>query len=99
MRSMNDTQPVVEIHDDNPTEEQIELAFKRAKNTFGGIHTDYEGEEFTDEFRARLNDILNEEAIQGLIDKGLMEPVVREDGQIGYTPTKDGERALEAMRA
>lgn len=89
---MNDIQsPVVEIKDDAPTDEQCKLAFERAKDTFGGIHTDYESEEFTEEFSKQLNEILTDEAIQGLIDKGLMERVAREDGQIGYAPTPAGE--------
>ena len=85
------------IEDDNPTDEQLELAFERAKNEFGGIHTDYEGEEFTAEFGKQLNDILNEEAIQGLIDKGIMEPMAREDGQIGYNLTEFGQTVGDAL--
>ncbi len=79
------------IDDDNPTDEQLELAFEQAKKEFGGVHTDYESEEFTAEFGKQLNDILNEEAIQGLIDKGIMEPAVRDDGQIGYNLTEFGK--------
>lgn len=85
------------IEDDNPTDEQLERAFERAKNEFGGIHTDYESEEFTTEFGKQLNDILNEEAIQGLIDKGIMEPMVRDDGQIGYNLTEFGQKVGDAL--
>ena len=85
------------IEDDNPTDEQLELAFERAKNEFGGVHTDYESEEFTTEFGKQLNDILNEEAIQGLIDKGIMEPMVRDDGQIGYNLTEFGQTVGDAL--
>ncbi len=86
------------IEDDNLTDEQLQLAFERAKNEFGGVHTDYESDEFTAEFGKQLNDILNEEAIQGLIDKGLIEPAVREDGQIGYIPTSFGKQVAEVVR-
>ena len=85
------------IEDDNPTDEQLERAFERAKNEFGGIHTDYESEEFTTEFGKQLNDILNEEVIQGLIDKGIMEPMVRDDGQIGYNLTEFGQTVGDAL--
>jgi len=87
------------IEDDNPTDEQLELAFERAKTEFGGVHTDYESEEFTTEFGKQLNDILNEEAIQGLIDKGVMEPMVREDGEIGYNLTEFGKTVGDALVA
>lgn len=87
----------IQIDDDNPTDEQLELAFERAKNEFGGVHTDYESEEFTAEFGKQLNDILNEEAIQGLIDKGIMEPMVRDDGQIGYNLTEFGQKVGDAL--
>ena len=93
MQGMNKTI----ITDDNPTDEQLELAFERAKNEFGGVHTDYESEEFTAEFGKQLNDILNEEAIQGLIDKGIMEPMVRDDGQIGYNLTEFGQTVGDAL--
>lgn len=85
------------ITDDNPTDEQLERAFEQAKNEFGGVHTDYESEEFTAEFGKQLNDILNEEAIQGLIDKGIMEPMVRDDGQIGYNLTEFGKTVGDAL--
>lgn len=85
------------IEDDNPTDEQLKLAFERAKNEFGGVHTDYESEEFTTEFGKRLNDILNEEAIQGLIDKGIVEPMVRDDGYIGYNLTTFGQTVGDAL--
>lgn len=87
------------IEDDNPTDEQLELAFERAKNEFGGVHTDYESEEFTTEFSKQLNDILNEEAIQGLIDKGIMEPAVCENGEIGYNLTEFGQKVGGALVA
>ena len=85
------------IEDDNPTDEQLKLTFERAKNEFGGVHTDYESEEFTTEFGKRLNDILNEEAIQGLIDKGIVEPMVRDDGYIGYNLTTFGQTVGDAL--
>ena len=83
------------ITDDHPTDEQLQDAFERAKEEFGGVHTDYESEEFMAEFDKQLNDILIEGAIQGLIDKGLMEPMVRDDGEIGYNLTVDGEMMAE----
>ena len=84
---------------DNPTDEQLERAFEQAKKEFGGAHADYESEEFTAEFGIQLNDILTEEAIQGLIDKGIAEPVVREDGQIGYNLTEFGQKVGKALIA
>lgn len=93
---MNDTQPI-QITDDNPTDEQLDLAFKRACREFGDCVADYESDEFKDEFGKQLNDILNEEAIQGLVDKGLLEVVVREDGELGYTPTHHGKRMAELI--
>jgi hypothetical protein len=97
---MNDTQTTpIEISDDDPTNEQLQLAFERAKNEFGGVHTDYESEEFTKEFHDQLNAILNEEAIQGLIDKGIAERMVRDDGQIGYNLTEFGKEVGNALVA
>lgn len=94
---MDNLTPEILIEDDNPTDEQLELAFERAKNEFGGLHTDYESEEFTAEFTKQLNDILNDEAIQGLLDKGLLERSVREDGHIGYALTEFGEEVGDAL--
>ena len=98
MEGMDNTIDRILIEDDNPTDEQLTQAFEDAKDEFGGVHTDYESEEFTTEFADQLNRILNEEAIRGLIDKGLAEPMVREDGEIGYNLTGLGERVVEASR-
>lgn len=87
----------IEITDDNPTDEQLDVAFKRACREFGDCVADYESDEFTTEFSEQLNRILNEEAIQGLIDKGLMTSMVREDGEIGYVPTPLGQRVIKAV--
>jgi hypothetical protein len=86
---MSDTQPI-QITDDDPTDEQLQLAFKRACSEFGDCVADYESEEFTKEFHDQLNAILNEEAIGGLIEKGLMTSMVRDDGEIGYILTQLG---------
>jgi hypothetical protein len=76
--------------DDDPTDEQLELALQRAKREFGGCVADYESEEFITEFGDQLSCILTGEAIDGLIKKGLVETNVREDGHIGYTLTPEG---------
>lgn len=90
-------QPIL-IADDNPTDEQLTLAFKRACHEFGDCVADYESNEFTKEFHDQLNRILNEEAIQGLIEKGLMTAMVRDDGKIGYITTPFGKQVAEAAR-
>lgn len=82
-------QPIL-ITDDNPTDEQLAIAFKHACHEFGDCVADYESEEFTKEFHDQLNAILNEEAIGGLIEKGLMTSMVRDDGEIGYILTQLG---------
>jgi hypothetical protein len=86
----------IQITDDNPTDEQLELAFKRASKEFGDCVADYESDEFTTEFHDQLNLILNEETIKGLIDKGLMTAMVRDDGEIGYMLTPAGRQVAEA---
>lgn len=86
------------ITDDNPTDEQLTIAFKRACHEFGDCVADYESDEFTEEFRDQLNRILNEEAIQALIDKDLMTAIVRDDGEIGYITTPFGKQVAEAAR-
>lgn len=87
-------QPIL-IEDDEPSDEQLQVAFERACHEFGDCVADYESDEFTKEFHDQLNRILNEEAIQGLIDKGLMTATVREDGQIGYLLTPLGEEVKD----
>jgi hypothetical protein len=86
----------IEITDDNPTDKQLDQAFKKACREFGDCVADYESDEFTTEFHDQLNLILNEEAIQNLINKGLMTAVVREDGAIGYTTTPLGRQVAES---
>ena len=86
----------IQITDDNPTDEQLELAFKRANKEFGDCVADYESDEFTTEFHDQLNLILNEETMKVLIDKGLMTAMVRDDGEIGYMLTPAGRQVAEA---
>jgi len=93
---MNTTNEPITITDDDPTDEQLEIAFKQARKEFGDCVADYESDEFTTEFHDQLNLILNEEAIQGLIDKELLTTVVREDGYIGYMTTPLGQQVAEA---
>jgi hypothetical protein len=85
------------IVDDNPTDEQLDLAFKKACKEFGDCVADYESDEFTGEFHDQLNNILNEEAVQGLIDKGLITTVVRDDGAIGYISTPAGHQVARQV--
>lgn len=96
---MNDIQTTpIEISDDDPTDEQLQLAFKRARSEFGDCVADYESDEFSKEFHDQLNHILNEATIQSLIDKGLMTAMVRDDGEIGYILTEMGQEVAEASR-
>lgn len=95
---MNDTLPI-QITDDDPTDEQLQQAFKKACREFGDCVADYESDEFTQEFHEQLNNILNEAAIQTLMDKGLMTPMVRDDGEIGYVLTDLGNEVAEASSA
>jgi hypothetical protein len=95
METTTDTQPKI-VPDDDPTDEQLQLAFKRACREFGDCVADYESDAFTTEFHEQLERILNEEAISGLIDKGLVTSVVREDGEIGYTVTPAGRQVAKA---
>jgi hypothetical protein len=97
MNTTND-EPIM-IEDDDPTDEQLELAFKQASKEFGDCVADYESDEFRGEFDDQLNLILNEEAIQGLIDKELMTTVVRDDGHIGYMTTARGAEVAETSMA
>lgn len=99
MEAMKTIDQPIQITDDNPTDEQLTLAFKRACREFGDCVADYESDEFTTEFHDQLNRILNEEVIQGLIDKGFMTTGVRDDGEIGYTLTPAGEQVAEAVSA
>jgi hypothetical protein len=94
---METTDQPISITDDDPTDEQLTLAFQRACREFGDCVADYESDEFTQEFHDQLNRILNEEAIQGLIDNGLMTAMVRDDGAIGYIPTSFGKQVAEAV--
>ncbi len=84
----NTTNPTL-VEDDDPTEEQLDQAFKLAQDELPAAAWD--SEEFSEEFKKQLNDILNEEAFQGLMDKGLIERVAREDGSLGYSVTPIGE--------
>jgi len=86
---MEDTNRVI-IEDDEPTEAQLEQAFNQAKDEFGGVVADYESDEFREEFNEQLNAILTEEAIQGLIDKGIMVPQAMDGGEVGYKLTPYG---------
>jgi hypothetical protein len=97
METMNDLQPKI-VPDDDPTDEQLQLAFKRACREFGDCVADYESDEFKSEFHEQLERILNEEAISGLIDKGLITSVVREDGEIGYSVTPVGQQITEMSK-
>lgn len=98
METITEQNPIM-ISDDNPTDEQLDLAFKKARKEFGDCVADYESDEFTKEFHDQLNDILNQEAVQGLIDKGLITTVVRDDGAIGYMTTPTGRQVAEASLA
>jgi hypothetical protein len=89
--------PVIFIEDDEPTDEQLQIAFHRAKKEFGDCVADYESEAFETEFADQLNLILNEEAIGNLVEKGLMEVRVRDDGHLGYAVTSTGEAVLGAL--
>ena len=91
----NLTQPPKQIEDDNPTDEQLERAFKLAQNKLPAAAWD--SEEFNAEFGKQLNTILTEEALQGLIDKGFLERAALEDGTIGYNLTPDGEVMAELL--
>lgn len=95
---MNDT--TIQITpDDDPTDEQLQKAFKQACKEFGDCVADYESDEFEKEFADQLNQILTEDTIQNLIDKGLVTAMVRDDGYIGYMVTELGQKiADEAER-
>jgi hypothetical protein len=95
---MNTTEQPIQITDDNPTDEQLELAFKRACKEFGDCVADYESDEFTTEFHDQLNLILNEETVKNLINKGLMTAIVRDDGEIGYMLTPAGQQIAEMSK-
>ncbi len=99
MENMKTTDQPTMIDDDDPTDEQLEIAFKRACKEFGDCVADYESEAFTTEFHDQLNLLLTEGAIQGLIDKGFITSVVRDDGAIGYMPTSTGQQVAEAIVA
>jgi hypothetical protein len=94
----NQSNPTI-IADDDPTDEQLELAFRRAEREFGDCVADYESEEFTTEFGDQLNRILTGVAIDGLIEKGLLETNVREDGELGYTHTPKGLAVREYIES
>jgi hypothetical protein len=96
---MSDTNIEPIMVEDDPTEDQLQLALKQAKREFGDCVADYESDEFEKEFHDQLNLILNEEAISNLIDQDLVTPVVRDDGQIGYLPTAAGAQVGEASLA
>lgn len=88
---MEDTTPQVIIEDDNPSDEQLHLAFERAKAEFGDCVQDYESDEFMEEFDRQVNLILTEEAIRGLIDKGIMVEGAEDGGEIGLRLTSLGQ--------
>jgi hypothetical protein len=96
---MQTTNEPILIDDDDPTDEQLDRAFKLACKEFGDCVADYESDEFTTEFHDQLNGILNEAAVQGLVDKGLMTTVVRDDGAIGYMTTPLGQQVAEESMA
>lgn len=97
---MNDTTTFpIQIDSDEPTDDQLQSAFKKACGEFGDCVADYESDEFTEEFGKQLNNILTEDAIKDLIDKGLMTAMVREDGQIGYILTEQGSEVAEVATA
>lgn len=93
---MNDTIQPIQITDDEPTDDQLDTAFKRSCHEFGDCVADYESDEFTKEFHDQLNRILTEDTIRGLIDKGFVTSMVRDDGEIGYVLTSSGSEVAEA---
>lgn len=90
----------LEITDnDEPTDKQLTDAFKKACHEFGDCVSDYESDEFEQEFKDQLDKLLMEDTIQNLIDQGLVTAMVRDDGQIGYILTEKGNLVAEASLA
>lgn len=98
METMNETNLPILIEDDDPTDEQLTLAFKRSCREFGDCVADYESDAFTEEFSDQLNRVLNDAALQTLMEKNLITASVREDGEIGYMLTPAGKQVEEALR-
>lgn len=87
---------ISDLVDELPTS-RVVVAFERAAREFGHEPTEDEADsdEFLTLFGDELKNMVADDMITGLVEQGLIEATVREDGELVYTLTEKGQLEIE----
>lgn len=77
---------------DEQSVERIQVAMERTLR-----RCDEDDDEFETILHEEVWKLYNQDCLSGLVDKGLAEATVMEDGQLGYRLTQDGRDVAEEI--